>query len=312
MANLLTSLYSISMGTAETGIVPMKNGIIWAGLGIAFAIVFALYALRSVGLFVLAKKQGIKNYGIAFVPVAWFYIACKLVGKTKFFDKPIEKLAWVFCLVFAGAEILTFVYNFIIYFPLFEYVFIHNGELLIGTYAQGEGMMLYMSISDEVGIFVNKEIVPFGLSVTTINKILDGIYYASSIFDIASIVVSITIYINLFRKFWPQNYMLAAILSIFLGLFPIFVFIIRNKPAVNYSEYMRARYEAYRNSYNNTYNTTYNNPQNNPYGNVNNQPNPNAQKESPFEEFEDKKETQEPFSEFDKKVDGKKPIDKDN
>ena len=282
MTNLLTSLYSISVGTAETGIVPVKMGIIWAGLGISLAVILALYALRSVGLFVLAKKQGIKNYGLAFVPFVWIYIACKLVGKARFFNKPIENLALIFTIVFAVSEFLTFAYNFIIYFPLFEYVVFHGGKVVIGSAVQASEMLKYISLSDGTGIFTAKQILPFGLSIPTVRVVLDVIYYLSGIFDIASIFITVTVYINLFRKFWPQHYMLASLLSIFLGLFPIFVFVIRNKPAVNWADYMRSRYGAYGNPYGNQYNNPYNNGG---YNGANGAPNG----QTPFEDFEKKK-----------------------
>ncbi len=283
MTNLLTSFYSISIGTTA-GTVPFKSSAVWVTIIITLAIVFGLYALRSVGLYTLAKKQGINNSGLSFVPVVWMYIACKLVGKVRFFNKPIEKIALIFCIVFAVSEVLTFVYNFIIYFPLFEYAVIHGGKTVIGTASQASGMLKYMSVDETTGIYVAEQILPFGMSISTANKILDAIYYISGIFDIASIIISVTVYINLFRKFWPQHYMLASLLSIFLGLFPIFVFVIRNKPAINYADYMRSRYQRY---------NPYGNPYNNPYGNGGYN---GANSQTPFEDFEKKKE--EPFKDF--------------
>lgn len=298
MTNLLTSFFSITVGATGSGNATLKNSAIWVGLIISLAIVLALYALRSVGLYMLAKKQGLKKCGLAFVPFVWMYIACKLVGKARIFNKPIENLALIFCIIFAVAEFLTIAYEFIIYFPLFEYSIIRNGATFVGS-ASGAGEMIkYMSIDETTGIFVAEQILPFGLSIATVNKILDVIYYVSSLFDIASIIITVTVYLNLFRKFWPQHYMLAGLLSVFLGLFPIFVFVIRNKSAIDYAEYMRARYQRY-NPYGNPYNNPYNNQQNN--GGYN-----GASAQAPFEDFEDKKNKvpEEPFKDFeDKKKD---------
>ena len=82
--------------------------------------------------------------------------------------------------------------------------------------------------------------------------------------------------------------MLASLLSIFLGLFPIFMFAIRKKSAVNWADYMRSRYGAYGNPYGNPYNNPYNGGGNSAE---------NAQ--TPFEDFEKKKE--EPFKDFEDK-----------
>ncbi|MBZ4669212.1 MAG: hypothetical protein PWP07_1060 [Epulopiscium sp.] len=60
------------------------------GLGLAFVLVFAvifivLYVLKSIGLFGMAKKAGIENSWLAWIPVADMYIMGKLVGKIKLF-----------------------------------------------------------------------------------------------------------------------------------------------------------------------------------------------------------------------------------
>lgn len=300
MSNFLVSAFNVSVGTGKFNVVPIKSGLIWTALGISLAVILVLYALRSVGLFVLAKKQGIKKYGLAFVPVIWIYVACKLVGKARFFNKPIERLALIFCIIFAVSELLTFAYNFIVYFPLFEYALIHGGNVFIGAGEQAGEMLKYMELDIGTGLYVASAIKPFGMSIATTNKILDVIFYLSRIFDLASIIITVTVYINLFRKFWPQHYMLASLLSIFLGLFPIFVFVIRNKPAINYSDYMRSRYEAYRSRYSNPYNNPYNNDANNGgYGSPS-EPKPfedfDKKKEEPFKDFEDNKKG--PFDEF--------------
>jgi hypothetical protein len=106
------------------------------------------------------------------------------------------------------------------------------------------------------------------------------------------------VYIALFRKFWPQHYVLATVLSV-LGLFAPFVFAIRKKNAVNFSEYMRSRYNMYYTPYGNPYGRPpYGNPYGNPYAN------PNAEQqtppEHPFSEFAERGEANpgDPFEEF--------------
>ena len=48
----------VETGTFTT--MSIKNGYIWTGFGISLAIILALYVLRSIGLFTLAKRQNIK------------------------------------------------------------------------------------------------------------------------------------------------------------------------------------------------------------------------------------------------------------
>ena len=67
------------------------------------------------------------------------------------------------------------------------------------------------------------------------------INYVGYVIGFLNIFITITLYINLFKKYWPQHYILAAVLS-FFGLFGPFVFAIRKKDPIKYSDYLRTRY----------------------------------------------------------------------
>ena len=85
---------------------------------ISIAVTLAFYVLRSIGLFVMAKRAKVKHAFIAWIPYAWMYIAVKLIKKVKFFGKPMEKLAVILCIIFSIAGVLELVYQALIYFPL--------------------------------------------------------------------------------------------------------------------------------------------------------------------------------------------------
>jgi hypothetical protein len=55
----------------------ISKGIIWGGVGVYLAVIIAFYALRSIAIFVMAKRRNIKNAWMAFLPCIWFYTACK-------------------------------------------------------------------------------------------------------------------------------------------------------------------------------------------------------------------------------------------
>ena len=96
-----------------------------------------------------------------------------------------------------------------------------------------------------------------------------------------TMIIEVTAFICLFKKFWPEHYILAAVLSA-MGLFAPFVFAIRKRRAINFAEYIANRY--YRNPYG---------P--NPYGAQNVQ---REKPENPFGEFDNKKTPEDPFEEF--------------
>lgn len=282
----------------------ISHGGVIAISAIAVAIILGFYALRSIGLYVLAKRQEVKHAFLAFIPYAWLYLACKIIGNLRTFGSTFAKLAWVFLLFFAMSEVMTLVYNVLVYYPLV-------GNVLIG----GKTIFIVEDVEEflrsEVGyqqywtgeniLYNNSFAWPYSpAQEAIIRKTTDVIFYSSLVFDIASIIVTVHVYIALFRKFWPQHYVLATILS-FFGLFAPFVFAIRKKDPIKYSDYLRQRYNTYYGPYGpyGYYGNPYGRP---PYGA---NPNPNEQRppEHPFSEFAERGEVDpgEPFDEFNEK-----------
>ena len=179
----------------------------------------AFYALRSIGLYCLAKRANCPKAALSFIPFVWVYVACKLIGNAQIFGRSFSKLAVIFCVIFSVAGYLQFIYDFLIYFPVV-------GNLLYGRpiYLIYEGITeddlaryvptlangIYGAATGQLA-FVN----PYGDSLMTIYKILDVSSYFLSLLNIASIVISVSVYFNLFRRYWPQHYMLCGLLSVF-------------------------------------------------------------------------------------------------
>ncbi|MBQ3219532.1 MAG: sulfur globule family protein [Clostridia bacterium] len=289
-------------------IMEISHGGIIASVVISLLIMLAFYALRSIGIFVLAKRQNVKHAFLAFIPCVWMYTACKIIGNLKTFGSTFAKLAWVFACIFAVAEILTLVYNVLAYYPLV-------GNLLIGNknvyYVDNVEKFLTSNLgyyeywTGDGFVYDNTFIWPYSPKAeAVILKLTSVTTWLSLVFDIASIFVTVHVYIALFRKFWPQHYILATVLS-FLGLFAPFVFVIRKKEAIKYSDYLRSRYNAYYGPYGNPYGRPpHGNPYGNPYGNA--YGGQDTQPEHPFAEFAERGEVNpgDPFEEFSEK--GKK------
>lgn len=254
----------------------INNGFIY-GIAIVSALaILAFYLLRSFGIYTLAKRNGIKNAYLAFIPCLWVYLVCKLIGNARFFIGSFSKLAVLICAVFTLGEVLVFVYNFINYFPLIMY-FLQGGTI---TILEAEEQLLINTANDFVNLF----------DVPAVNVISMIIYYLNVPLELAGIVITVFLYINLFKKFWPEHYILASVLSI-MGLFAPFAFAIRKKSAVDFNEYMRQKF----NRYNNPYGSHPYGRDRNPYDNQNTQNYNNYRRpEEPFSEFD----KGEPFGEF--------------
>ncbi|MBO4251875.1 MAG: hypothetical protein J5911_04345 [Clostridia bacterium] len=261
---------------SEEGAVLLNKSIAWGTVILFAAIVAAFYltfyVLRSIGIYKLAVRQGVDKPFFAFIPCIWIYTACKIIGKARFFGKTMESVAVWICVVFSCASIFTAVFGFLTYFPLVMY------------YLQGGEVTLMNSI-----IYVNEEEFQNLFDIPVINVIRRVIYYLNYLLRIGEIFVTVSVYIALFKKFWPEHYILASVLS-FFGLFPIMVFAIRDREEVDFNEYIRNRfYGAGYTPYGNGGDR--NNSRGTPYGNS------SDDKNDPFGEFSNRPE--EPFSEFD-------------
>ncbi len=260
--------------------ISVQQSAVFAISAVSLAFILVFYLLRSIGLYKLAVNQGINKAFLAFIPCVWMFIACKLIGKARFFGNSFEKIALSVCIVFAACGLLPLVYNFLRIFPYVVY-YLHGGTITISV---GAETVIYAS-NDFVNLFDTR----------AINVIVNILRILSAFLSIAEIVITVFVYIALFKKFWPQHYILASVLS-FFGLFSVFVFAIRNNKPVNYADYVRSRYYGY-GGYGTPYNGGNGNGQNPDFG---------TKRDDPFSEFSDKPD--EPFSEFD----GRDKDDKDD
>lgn len=243
---------------------------------IILAVYIAFYVLRSIGIYKLAKSQGVEKAYFAWIPCLWMFTACKIIGKARFFSTTAEKVAVWACVLFSVAVIVPFIGNFLSYFPYVAY-YLEGGSLTLNA---SEGLVIYAG-SDFVNNFDTN-------AINTIIKILSAFGY---ILRLVEIFITVSVYIALFKKFWPQHYILAAVLS-FFGLFGIFAFVIRNNKAVDFNEYIRSRY------YNAGF-TPYGNRYYNQGGGTEERGTPYGAQptdKEPFGEFSDRPE--EPFGEF--------------
>ena len=310
MLNIIGDFIPIAISSTEV--------YIFAACMLAFPLAF--YVLRTIGVFMLARKAKLKTAFLSFFPALWIYPAALLSKEVKFFRSTVGKWAIAFVLIFAFSELLAFAYNFLIYFPLIGN-YLAGREICFAVDAAGVAELVrlgyteYQAIS---GVYVNIAstatngafIYPY--EFLSLGKWLNAMYVINNVLSIAVLVVELTVYFNLFRKYWPQHFVLGTIFSMF-GLFPVFVFAIRNKKPMSYIEYLRTRYQ---NMYGNPYGPygPYGNPHNpygNPYGGqgnpyANGQGNPYGNQnaggfnQNPFEDFENKANgsPEEPFADF--------------
>ena len=281
----------------------VSKAILWVIILLSIAVTVTFYVLRSIGLYTLAKRNNVNAPFLAWFPGLWMYTACMLIGENKIFGAKIKNLAIMFAVFFSLSEVLLLFYNFITAFPILAY-WLEGGSIYFGSDPQVAGVARYMFMDS---IYVLSPGIKYPYSnPQNMMKALNIMAYVYNALDVLNIFILINVYMSLFRKFWPQHYLLATLLSLinivgpFVGimvpisLFAPFVFAIRKKPAVDYASYARSRYQAY------------GNPYANPYEQNQNTQSQNTQ--NPFEDFDNKTNNKsdnkddEPFSEiFNKK-----------
>ena len=254
-----------------------------AGIIVGGVIWLALFVLQGIGLYKMAKNRGLKRKWLAFVPFANIYYIGELAGEIDLFGHKIKRLglyamiSQILATVACASALIAELYLFInCGNPI--------GETPMGTpyWTELSGTALSMSRFYDLSFYI----IPL----------------AQQIFSILMLVLLM----GLYKKYYPKNY-------IFLGLLMLFpvtrfvsryivIFILRNREAIDYAAYMRAKREAYmrqQQRYQNTYGNPYNHGPYNPYGypyqNPYNQP--QNKPEEPFSEFSKDKKPDEPKSE---------------
>lgn len=279
---------------SEDGFTPMSGWLSWVLLIVVVSICVVLYFLRACALNKLAKNCGdnkISNIAyLSFIPFMWVYVLACLAGRINFFGNQIKKLPLILLLVYSVGKILMIIDNVLIYGPIGFYFL--KGNIVCFNLTDYTTNFTYIFDSN---IMLEYSLIPFK-NIDAINMFLLIIEAVSGILSFLSDIVLIFVFIAFFKKFWPDHYFAGTILSIF-GFFPIVVFIIRKRTAIDYEAFIRERFES-------MYNV--NNNQNNYYGQNSSQNYSQGShlNDDPFDSFgndNDKETEDDPFSEFDKK-----------
>ena len=252
-------------------------------MSVGTVLCLGLFLLQGFGLYTMAKKQGLKNKGLAFLPFVNIWYIGKLAGECHFFGQRMKR-AGVYAMI---AQIVSTLLCFLT-IAAEQYLWITQGEPKISDYG-----------------YYWTGLTGFAL---TVHKFYDISGYILPIFQLFVEIFLVVLMMSLCKKYAPKNYMALSMLTLFVPISRFFIiFALRNREPIDYEAYMRARHEAFMRRQQQYYNQQ--NPYGNPYGRpYNNNPygqNPNGQngvpQDEPFAEFSsDKKKGSgdEPFEEM--------------
>lgn len=262
MVAMICSFFARTMNQALIG-GAIGGGLLW----------LALFVLQGIGLYTMAKKRGMAKRYLAFVPFANIWYMGKLAGECKVFGRKMKR-AGTYAMI---AQIVT---------------------TLLSCAALAAELYLYLRHGDPI-VPEDPLASPYwGLTGFSgkVESFYDYSGFFISIFQLIFRLLMLIILLSLYKQYAPKNYFTLSVLAFFVpSARLVTAFCLKNRTAIDYEAYMRARHEAYMrrqqqyyNQYGNPYNRPYGGGYNNPYANPYQQnPDPQSQAKKPDDPFEE-------------------------
>ncbi len=269
LLSLYQLFFTFSMMFGGIGSITAKTVILSSVL--ALLIWSALFVLQGVGVSTMAKNRGIGKRYLAFLPFVNLLYLGRLAGDCDFFGHKMKRPGLYAMIAQIAATLF--------------YALLCSAEAVLFTKYAGN-----LTINSTTGTIVWTGLTGFA-------EVINNFYYywGDMICSITGLIYEILVFlimISLLKKYYAKGYMMLSIVQLFFPMARyIIVFAVRNNKAIDYNEYMRAKYDAYmRRAYQNgnPYGAPpYGNPYGNPYGTP------------PYGQNQGQAAPQDPFSEFD-------------
>ena len=279
---ILDSVLGIFVGGSLLAFVP-EDILYYVLLGLTFAAWVAVFVLQGLGIYRMAKNRGIKKRALAFIPFVNLWYMGKLAGTCSFYGQKIKRAGLYTMLVQIISSVLS-----ILQMVGLVYLMTKYGALLLNDNGQLNQSIIYGTFDNFIFSFIDiSGLILLILAVVycfMMNILMSGIY----------------------KQYAPGSYRMLGLLTLICPPSRgIVMFVMRNRKAIDYEAYIKARHEEYlrrQQQYYSQYGNPYGRPNpygQNPYGTQNpygQAPNPQAYRpepkkpEDPFEEFADSEE----------------------
>lgn len=194
----LLNFYTENGMTEDQALKMIVGSLIFAGV-----VLLALYVLKAVAIFLMAKKCGLKHKWMSFVPYLNFVILGKLAGKVRIFGFAFKNIGLFYAILLAASHLIVVLES--VASALFSY---HPGATTQLFYQ----VMLYVSA-----------IVNWPLSII-------------------ELLCFVTLCFGLYGRYTPDRRILFSFLSCFNFIFPIILIAIHNKkPYESYDDYFKQK-----------------------------------------------------------------------
>ena len=277
--------------------------IIWA---ICLLIGVALYVLMGFGIRKIGINRGLKYTKFAFVPVMRWLLVGEISGSVRVFRRVTNSIGIILAFVATAFFVMSFIIDIVNNVPIIYYAIsgqdvVIRYKVVSSVYEYGYGY--YIAYVGESTVY-ELLFTPAFLNFTSL------LQYGVNILLLAYVFFFGTISFGVFRKYVPSKAFWFSLLSmlpillflradiygftlsslvILLNVFGIIVFCIRNKPVIDYKQYLANRYGFYgQRRYG---------ADSNPYSNNSDSANNGSYQSDPFDSS-DKQDDSDPFDDF--------------
>lgn len=240
--------FSYNVTTAEQ-LMEMKRLALLISVGVAGGLYLLGLIFGGIGLYTIAKREGVAHGWLGFLPFANTWFTGKLAGEASFFGQKMKRTGLYAML----AELL---YTALGVFTLVIFFLLANPEYYLVTINESTGV---------ASVKFMPSYLPEGMG-----WLADASLYCdivSYLMWFVALVFFCVMFTAFYRKYYARSPFLMVFLSVILPARGFTIFAVRNNRAVDYNEYMRRKMEEYARA-NNPYGP-YNNGsyRNGPYGN---------------------------------------------
>lgn len=183
---------------------------------ISSIIIIAMFILKAIAIKTLAKNKGLDKLYLAYIPFFNYILLGKVIGTSYLFRHKVNNIG----LLVTIATLISFVMKTL---------------LNLGYYVSVVGAYFNVTSITYNSVFVSNWMSQTGAFFTVI-------WYLYDVIAIIEIVLTASIIFFIFRKYAPERAFIYSLISIFFEfMFGPLLFLIRNKTASAYDNFMRSR-----------------------------------------------------------------------
>lgn len=186
-------------------------------LALAFTVYAGFFAIKAVGVCIMAKKRGLKYWWLGMIPFANFFVIGKLAGPVRLFSVDVKNIGLIVAIIYFVRSVASLVLAGLVYGDYFVCLF-------KGTLPQGQNYELQVGYVLSVAVSVYE--------------------YVDYFISLAYVLAYAMLVYAFFSKYAPDKRWLFAVLSVIIEpLFGIFILVVRNNRAYSsVNEYYNEKY----------------------------------------------------------------------